>query len=124
MVEITNPFRQRGSLISIIIKDVYFPEALSRLSGYFLLVNNSPNTQIFIYFENFSTKMRAWYFDESCSNPREECVRLGSPEVTKENLEKLGLKILTFDADNFDNDKSYIEFKEENNYDYQGNQKR
>merc|ERR1712227_771126 len=53
--------------------------------------------------QNFSTKMRAWYFDKSCSNPRE----------------KLGLKILTFDANNFDNDKSYKEFKEENNYDYQ-----
>ena len=68
--------------------------------------------------------MRAWYFDESTSNPREKCVRSGSPEVTKENLEKLGLKILIFDADNFDNDESYIKFKEENGYDYQGNRKR
>ena len=64
--------------------------------------------------------MRAWYFDELGLNPREKCVKKGSPAVTKGQLEKLGLKVLTFDSDDFDNDTSYLDFKKANNYDYQG----
>ena len=64
--------------------------------------------------------MRAWYFDKNASNPREACVLPTSKAVTTTQLEKLGLQVIRFDADNYDNDDEFNKFKSLNKYDYQG----
>ena len=60
--------------------------------------------------------MKAWYFDESVSNPREPCKL---EDVTLAGLEKLGVECLSFDADNYEIDQSYAKFKSDRGYNYQ-----
>jgi len=62
--------------------------------------------------------MRAWYFDETSNDPRDLCV-LNDRFITQEILDGLNVECLTFDADNYENDKDYNQFKIDRNYNYQ-----
>ena len=66
-------------------------------------------------FLNFSKDLE---FSENLSQPlkREPCQL---EEVTLDDLAKLGVECLSFDADNYENDQTYAKFKSDRGYNYQ-----
>ena len=64
--------------------------------------------------------MRAWFFDENVPNAREKCVLAGSPEIGSNKFEKLKIKLIKFNAAQYEEDASYQEFKANHDYNYQG----
>ena len=63
--------------------------------------------------------MKAWYFDDQQSDPRDSCKLNGSPTVTLKDLERIQVECLQFNADDYENDAKYQMFKKERGYDYQ-----